>query len=162
MNSLDLDTARAVLRLDENTGKLYWRTTVNPRAPAGSEAGWHSHGYKQITLGGRKFFAHRIVWLLYHGVWPDHQIDHINRDRSDNRPSNLRACSHSQNQANCAVRRHNKVGLKGVRRNGKRFDALICAGGKQRYLGSFKTAEAAHDAYWRAAKQLHGPFASAG
>lgn len=64
--------------------------------------GWQNkNGYTYIsTPFGKKVLAHRLAWLLYYGDWPKDDIDHINRDRSDNRISNLRQLNRSQNLLN--------------------------------------------------------------
>jgi hypothetical protein len=54
-------------------------------------------------MNGRLFLAHRLIFELHHGRKPG-LIDHINRDRSDNRIENLRECSTSQNLANMQMR----------------------------------------------------------
>ena len=54
----------------------------------------HSTGYVRIGIDGRKYTSHRLAWLYVHGVWPSDQIDHINRNRSDNRIANLRERRH--------------------------------------------------------------------
>ena len=49
------------------------------------------------TIFKKKFFAHRICYAMFYGKWPINQIDHINRNRSDNRICNLRDATYSQN-----------------------------------------------------------------
>ncbi len=59
------------------------------------------HGYIYVNHGrGRKYIAHRLAWFLHHGVWPEGGIDHINRDKTDNRLSNLRVVTQRQNLLN--------------------------------------------------------------
>jgi hypothetical protein len=83
--------------------------------------------------------------------------DHANRDTLDNRDSNLRVATRSENNRN-SIRRAGP-GLKGAIRNGPYFKGAIWIEGKQIYLGSFRTAEAAHAAYCFAARRFHGEFA---
>ncbi len=94
------------------------------------------------------------------GEWPADQIDHINRIRSDNRWSNLRAATPQQNTAN-SFRVDNTSGKKGVTWNkqaGKR-QAQICVNGKNYHLGRYNDIEDAAVAYSNIAKILHGEFA---
>lgn len=58
-----------------------------------------SDGYPQGHILTKSLRAHRLIWLLVHGVWPDN-IDHINKDRSDNRLENLRSVTHKENMQN--------------------------------------------------------------
>ena len=83
------DVMREHLRLDESTGKLYWRKQMSRRVMAGDEAGFESRGIKLIKINGRQYNAHRIVWLLYKGDWPLRRISHIDGDGLNNRIDNL-------------------------------------------------------------------------
>jgi hypothetical protein len=95
----------------------------------------------------------------------DRQADHVSRVTLDNRRSNLRVATSSQNQLNVGRRRHNVSGFKGVswhqdRRHGTaRWRAQVTANGRRRHLGHFRTAEEAAVAYDRAVLELHGAFA---
>jgi hypothetical protein len=86
--------------------------------------------------------------------------DHINRNTLDNRRSNLRPASLGQNKQNSKCVAGSASGLKGVsiRSNGN-WQAEIAVDGKRIYLGTRKTAEAAHELYREAAQRLHGEFA---
>jgi len=64
------------------------------------------HGYLRVSLhhqgSTQRAGVHQIAWLLYYGEWPSIMIDHINRDKKDNRISNLRDVTNSQNCINAA------------------------------------------------------------
>lgn len=62
-------------------------------------------GYLSIKLKGKFFLAHRLIWLLHNGNWPQYEIDHLNGDPRDNRIENLRDVPHSVNMHNMAVHR---------------------------------------------------------
>lgn len=149
---------RRVLSYDEETGILFWRPRplwmFCPNAPARRRAAhkkWHTcfagksaskgagRGYKDVLLFGETFRAHRIIWKLAHGVDPE-CIDHINRERGDNRLSNLRNIRFCENQYNQSVRSDCKSGVPGVIWVAKRGEwmAQIGVGGKRTYLGYFK------------------------
>jgi hypothetical protein len=96
-----LDVLTALLAYDPDTGILTWRKTRG-LAKAGSEAGYlKQNGYRAVRVNRHNCFAHRIAFALHYGYDPGLLvIDHINRDRSDNRAQNLRAVSAFDNRAN--------------------------------------------------------------
>lgn len=92
---------------------------------------------------------------------PKGLVDHANRDPLDNRRENLRTASRQENAANMRVKA--RCGLKGVTAHpGGRWRARITVKGRQLCLGLHATAEAAHQAYIKAAKEHFGAFASPG
>lgn len=121
-------------------------------------------GYLRIAFSGKKYLAHRIAWLYVSGIMPDHQIDHINGDRSDNRWCNLRPASLQQNSMNKLLARNNTSGFKGVSYSDRhqQWSARIQSGRITNFLGLFRSPELAHAAYCKAADALHGQFASYG
>ena len=74
-------------------------------------------GYRQISVGGHRYMAHRLAWLYVVGEWPDSQIDHKNQHKDDNRIDNLRIASNKQNAENITMFKSNTSGRKGVRFN---------------------------------------------
>jgi hypothetical protein len=138
-------------------GRLVYRVGAGPRK-AGAEAGSkNSQGYWQVKVMGQNFLAHRVVWALTHGAWPEIGLDHRNRIETDNRPSNLRLATTAINSQNRIC--NNKCGFPGVAICGNKFQARIRINGRYTHLGSFSTAEAAHGAYIEAKKKFHPGFA---
>ncbi len=89
-----------------------------------------------------------------------HEGDHENHDTLDNQDFNLRVANYRQQSGNKRMRRDNTTGFKGVTRNHNRYRAYIFRHGKQTYLGSRSTAEAAYrELYVPAAKEYFGEFA---
>ena len=113
------------------------------------------NNYRQVMFEGVCYQAHRLAWFYIYGVWPNGQIDHINRNKSDNRWVNLRDCSISENKQNSNPYKCNQTGFKGVFKKGNRFQAGIKVKNKRIYLGSFISAETAYEAYVSAARRLH-------
>jgi hypothetical protein len=112
-----------------------------------------------LTLNDRAFLAHRIAWLLAHGVDPaPSEIDHIDGDPLNNRISNLRLATRQQQTFNRRARTVSATGSKGVTVNHKGYAARITIGGKVHSLGTFPTIDQATDAYREAAERLHGKF----
>ena len=118
-------------------GKLYNKIHRNPRAPIGVEAGVkRPDGYRHVGINGTQQQSHRIIWEMHNGKVPKGlEIDHINRDRADNRIENLRAVTRSVNQ-------HNKGGLGiGVDKRAKArpYIAYIKNNQKHKTIGSYGT-----------------------
>lgn len=158
---LTVERLRAVLHYDPETGAFTWLQEA-VRRPVGAPAGVITHGYVKISIDGVKHYGHRLAWLYMTGAWPARLVDHKNGDTSDNRFTNLRSASNSENLWNRGATRANTSGFKGVtatKRLGRMWRATIKNGGKQRHLGYFKTKEEAADAYAKAAAELHGDFA---
>jgi len=151
-----------LLSYDPKTGVFCWIKRRGSNAPAGSVAGCITRrGYRVIMIDHYQHLAHRLAWLHTHGRWPANQIDHINRDCADNRLVNLREATPAQNKANSPAPAHNTSGLKGAQfvSHVNRWQAAIVVAGRRKYLGRFATAEQAHAAYCRAAKEHFGEFA---
>ena len=168
--------AKKLLDYDQTTGIFTWKEreirsefsrtdkTWNARF-AGKIAGTkHSDGYLTIVIFGEHYLAHRVVWLLAMGKWPKEHIDHINGVRDDNRLCNLREATNEQNSYNSKTRSHSTSGIKGVRwkKDKRKWQARIRKSKKEIHLGYFSTSEAAHAAYIKASKGLHGEFANDG
>lgn len=153
---------RELLSYDAASGALRWRRSRG-RANAGDAAGVvNAHGYVVVRVDGMLYPAHRLAWLWTTGQTPPRYIDHANGDRADNRWTNLREATQTQNNANQKRRSDNKTGFKGAMRTSRgRFRAEIRVHGRSRYLGTFDTPEAAHAAYVAAAIATFGDFARA-
>ena len=160
---LTQERLKEVLDYDPETGHFTARITRS-NLLRGARTGHKNKGvsrYILIRVDGRSYFAHKLAWFYMYGRWPPAQLDHINLVTFDNRISNLREATRTQNCANCPKPRNNKSGKKGVhfaKHTGK-WRARIS---KARiHLGYFATAEEAHAAYIAAALALHGEFARA-
>lgn len=89
------------------------------------------------------------------------QVDHINGDRLDNRRSNLRICTRTQNMQNRRNLMNQQTGFKGVCRNGRgRYVARITVNYVCYYVGSSTDDFEAAAMYDAAAIQLFGQFAN--
>lgn len=121
--------AHECFKYDPITGVLTWRerpmchfrtargSAIANSQCAGKRAGTISKGYRIVRLKDKLFRAHRVIFLMQTGEWPDEDIDHIDRDRDNNAWDNLRAVSRSENHMNRGLIQHgsaNPSQIKGV------------------------------------------------
>ena len=148
---------------DPETGVIRWKIDNGPKNRKGRAVGHkNKKGYTEAKFRGKSYFCHRIAWAIGHDTLEVPSIlDHINGNRSDNRLSNLRAATPQQNVLNAKSR---KNGLKGASFHKKRnkWHSKIVFNGKCKHLGDFDTEIEAHEAYCRAAAELHGEFFNPG
>ena len=153
-----------LLSYNQNTGEFRWRVNRNSyggKAKIGSMAGQiDRHGYRYIGVDGRVCQAHILAWVYIHQKWPDVQIDHKNAIPDDNRISNLREATMTQQRANQKVRKDSKLGIKGVEKTTSgTYRAVIRKHGIVYRLGHYGTALEAAMAYKKSAQRLFGEFA---
>jgi len=118
-------------------------------------------GHIQNQLDSRRYLAHRLAFLAMTGSMPTGVVDHINRNPSDNRWSNLRDVTQVENGHNQnRDPRNNRTGYVGVYRWKGGYRAKLVVGQKQIHLGTFDDPATAAAAY-RAAKQAHLPLQEA-
>lgn len=157
---------RTLLDLNVETGELRWTAAASQgrltQRIAGSLAG---NGYWQIKTGKVCYLAHRIVWAIVHGEWPEKDIDHIDGNRANNALSNLRLVTKAQNMQNLAVTGKNTAsGIAGAihrpanQRRREKWEAKIRVNGVLRHLGSFDDPQKAHARYMQVKTQIHSHF----
>lgn len=156
-----LDRLHELFHPNFMTGELFCKTQRGNRK-VGEAVGFSTHDGRYMMLGvdGKRYFFHRVMYAMYHGVDPGSmEIDHKDQDTFDNRVANLRLATRAQNGQN--IRGHRK-GLKGAYRSfkgqAKEWMATINKEGVRHYLGAFCTEQEAHDAYVKASAAHHGEF----
>ena len=137
---------RQRLRYDPETGKLYWRGHESMSASwnarwdgRGAFTARNSSGYLTGQIDARPHKAHRIVWAIVTGAWPEGHIDHIDHDKGNNRFENLRDVSRSENARNMPMSSSNTSGVTGVGWYPKtqKWRAHIDVNGRSVSLGHF-------------------------
>ena len=100
-------------------------------------------GYNVGQIFNKQYKAHRTIWAMHYGTWPDREIDHINQDRSDNRISNLRIVTSQENNRNRSMTPNNTSGHVGVYwdKNREKWAAQIMVSGKNKFIGYFTDIE---------------------
>jgi len=131
----------ALLAYNPDTGLLTWRVSPGRRCRAGSRAGTpNGNGYIRVKVRGRKHLAHRLAWVLTYGQWPENEIDHIDRNRENNRLANLREVTRCENRNN--FDRMTTVGASGIpnvtwHAAVRRWIGAYSFAGRKYYLGCF-------------------------
>lgn len=125
-----------LLYYNPRTGNLKWLTKRNGQRDTVGTI--HKNKYIRIEVDGRVYAAHRLIWFYMKGYWPKKHIDHINKKSFDNRWSNLRLATRSQNLRNQKLHKNNTSGTAGVRRRvgwyGRITWAVYLA---DKYIGTF-------------------------
>ena len=176
------EVLRQLLRYEPDTGKLFrlavdastittsdsrgidWAVAAYNAANAGREAFTYKdpRGYLHGKVLGKKYQAHRVIWKLVHGDEPP-QVDHINGDQSDNRIANLRACTNEENARNYPKPKTGSSQYRGVCwvPRDQKWAASISNGKAGKIsLGHHSDELSAAKAYDKAARELHGEFAT--
>lgn len=161
--SITPEVVRQLLDYNPDNGVLTWRKrsrgwfknnrrwgTWNSRY-AGKAAGsvWTSPktGYqsRQIYILGKNKKEHRLIWMWMTGEYPPKQIDHINRDATDNRWSNIRSTKNISNNMNMSMNSSNTSGVSGVcwHKHAKKWVAKCEVNGVRHCLGYFNNLDEA-------------------
>lgn len=115
MTSLTRELVLEHLEYHEETGTFTWVKPTARCIKAGELAGsTNKLGYCIIILKGNFIPVHRLVWFMEHGVFPSKNLDHIDRNPSNNIISNLREADQSQNNCNTLMREGNTSGYKNI------------------------------------------------
>lgn len=172
MSELTAERLRAILDYNPESGEFTWKKRpITEFATARACSVWNaryqgtkagspsSTGHVLLSIGSRKYCAHRVAWLYVNGAWPCEVIDHKDGNQANNALANLRICDQSLNNANQRLRRDSTFGMKGVCQVGQRYAAQIHVRGKHVHLGMFDSPEQANLAYLNAARRYFGAFA---
>ena len=156
-DSITADELRSILHYNPLTGVFTRIRSAHPYSVGAVVGTVALDGYVTVNIRRRHYKCHRLAWLYVYGTWPKHDIDHINRNRSDNRICNLWDVTHQQNMCNAGTYNTNTSGRKGVYwdKRDSRWRARFLLGDKYLSLGRFKTFDeavaarvAAEKLYW--------------
>lgn len=123
-------------------GVLYWkaRSSSTSRVVIGMESGsTDTGGYIQTMVHGKLYLNHRLVFLYHHGYMPENDVDHIDKNKSNNRIENLREVSTQCNMRNSRQPKNNTSGVKGVywNKQSNGWVSLMRVNNKIKYLGQY-------------------------
>jgi hypothetical protein len=107
---------RHLLKYNPEMGEWTWLNPPNHNTrlrgmPAGNT---RSDGYLKIKINGVAYYSSRLAWFYMTGNWPSEEIDHIDRDPSNDRWNNLRLASSSDNKCNSSLNTRNTSGYRGI------------------------------------------------
>ena len=155
---------KELLKYSPDTGELVWVAQSSNRIKVGEVAGTMlTNGYLNISIDGQRYRAHRLAWLYVYGDLPINQIDHINRNKIDNRIVNLREVSNKENHRNMPLQRNNKTRISGVGwcRSQGRWRSHITVDGRFIHLG-YRDSMLDAAAIRKSAEYKHGFHANHG
>lgn len=154
-----VDLLHKLLVYDEDNGLLYWRYRPiymfegDPSKLSGIHAAWNKRMAGKVALNNESkrggltgtiknmsFHAHRVVWAMHHGRWPEGVIDHIDGNSRNNKIENLRDVKQVINARNCRKSKNNTSGVNGVwwDKRYKKWCAEIKLNYKKKHLGYFE------------------------
>lgn len=145
---VDVELVTRLIDYDHETGVMTWRERPmslfqsarvgkgwNTKYAGKTASGAKWSGYPTVCIFDDRYLAHRVAWAIFYQSQPPLILDHIDGDRANNRISNLRSVSASENAKNCSVRSDNKTGISGIwrispKKNGKPW--AVAMGGSER------------------------------
>ncbi len=156
MTNISQQYVRECLDYDPDTGVLTWRKRpIEHFATYRSFMSWNGKnagkaagrvdekdGYMRAKCGWVNHLVHRLIWFHQTGDWPE-ETDHINHVRTDNRWSNLRSVSKSENGKNQKKKSNNTSGVTGVCFRDGRWVAQVCSRSGQRFYKRYDSFDEA-------------------
>lgn len=173
--TISIEELNSLLSLDEETGKLFWKErsadkfssrcgknhafakTWNKKF-AGKEAlACEVKGYLRGSIFDKRYEAHQVAFAIANQRFPISSIDHINGNRKDNRPCNLREADRTMQARNAATPSTNKSGIVGVcwDKSRNKWAAFIHLNNRIKHLGRFNDFQDAV-ARRKSAEKEHG------
>ena len=144
-------TQKEIINLFEyDSGRLKYKIPKGSMATGQTAGTVNKSGYEMITISGKKYSTHRLIYCYFHGDLNDNlKIDHIDGDKLNNKIENLRKVTVQENGFNirCKGYSYNK--------RERKYKAKIVVDGKQIHLGSFDKEEDAREAYLKGKEKYH-------
>jgi len=136
---LTQEIVQHLFNYNSETGELRWKRAPFTCSKKGASANTNCNGYYHVRVYGKIYGVHRIIWLYVYGYLPENDIDHIDRNRANNKISNLREVSRQCNQRNTGLQSNNKSGVTGISFKPLHFawTASIKVNGKHYSLGIY-------------------------
>lgn len=135
-----------LLHYDPTSGLFTWINGGKGTRGKGRMAGRiNSNGYLCIVINGKEYRSGRLAFLYMAGYSPEHDVDHKDRNRANDKWSNLRHVSRQCNNRNCTISPLNTSGIKGIGwyKNKNKWEVRIGINGKRKCLGYFDSFDEA-------------------
>ncbi len=129
-------------RFEVSTLGLVVKNTYHKSLAVGSSVGGDSNQYRNVSVAGRIFYVHHIVWFLTYDKWPDRPLDHIDGNKYNNTPENLRLLNSKENSRSYA-KNYGSTFYRGVQEIRGRYVARVNVGGVITQIGTYGTPEEA-------------------
>lgn len=136
---LTQDYVKSIFNYNEITGVLKWRVNRHRVFKGKTCNSLDRDGYKRVTVDGKGYRVHRIIWLYVYGYMPENQIDHKDQVKTNNKIENLREVSFSCSSQNRDNFKSNTSGVKGIswNNNNKKWKVTIMNDCKNIHGGYF-------------------------
>lgn len=138
-NKIEQDEILNLFNYDSQHGELIWKKKYGKSSKKRFAGSLNTKGYSHVGINCKSYPLHRLIFIYHHGYNPENDIDHIDRNTSNNRICNLREVSRQCNVINTGLRATNNTGIKGVLFDNinKKWRAQITVNYKTYQLGRF-------------------------
>jgi len=129
-------------------GVLFYKKDIGYKVKKDAKVGSvNAKGYLATNVNYIGYKVHRLIFAMHHRYFPE-VIDHIDRNKLNNKIENLREVSVSENVINSGLSSRNTSKYKGVHfcNREKKWIATVCRKNKRHYIGGFATLEEAYQA----------------
>lgn len=161
MKKITQKELKKLLHYNPSTGIFTWNVYRRGKVKPGIIAGYfdESTGYIKIEINQVCYYCSRLSWLYMKGYFPEHEMDHKDRNKINNKWCNLRHVTSSCNKRNTKVSSSNTSGVKGVslHTQNQNWTAYININYRRKYLGAFKNFIDAVRARWEAEIKYNFP-----
>jgi HNH endonuclease len=142
-------------------GCLYRKKQIGEQILIGKRAGRINHAYRAVSVKGKEYMEHRIIFMFHHGYFPE-EVDHIDGNKTNNKIENLRPATHAENLRNQKLKSSNTSGFKNVgwAKREERWRVRLTVSGKDKHIGYFKDRELADLVALEACNLYHKNFSS--
>ena len=157
---INQEELKEVLKYSPEEGIFIWLNSKGSCRKGAMAGSVHKTGYHRVVINRKSYLLHRLAWMYTYGEFPKNFIDHIDGNKSNNRLSNLRVCSQSENMQNSKLRLDNTSGFKGVSQISQtgKWQVNASLQGKITFLGQYVDKEEAINTYKAFCLEHHGEF----